>query len=101
MLFSSDQKTTLCLEAPGPEDILLIVEVSDSSLKFDTGIKARLHAETGVVEYWIVDIQNDCLFVYSDIQEGSYRAVRQYRRGDTLSAQLLPDCAIAVDSLLP
>ncbi len=54
---------------PGPEDILLIVEVSDSSLKFDLGTKARLYAETGVLEYWIVDIPNDCLFAYSDIHE--------------------------------
>jgi Uma2 family endonuclease len=86
---------------PGPEDILLIVEVSDSSLKFDSGTKARLYAETGVVEYWIIDIPNDCLFVYSDNQEGSYRAVRQCRRGDSISPQLLPDCVIAVDALLP
>jgi Uma2 family endonuclease len=86
---------------PGPEDILLIVEVSDSSRKFDAGINSRLYAETGVVENWFVDIQNDCLFVYSDIREGSYQAVRQYRRGDSIAPQLLPDCVIAVDSLLP
>src|SRR5712671_1868542 len=86
---------------PGPEDIFLIVEVSDSSLKFDLGTKARLYAETGVVEYWIVDIPNDCLFAYSDNNEATYRTVRQYRRGDSLAPMLLPDCNIAVDSLLP
>lgn len=86
---------------PGPEDILLIVEVSDSSLKFDLGTKARLYAETGVLEYWIVDIQNDCLFAYSDIHENAYRAVRQYRRGDSIAPLLLPDCVIAIDALLP
>jgi Uma2 family endonuclease len=86
---------------PGPEDILLIVEVSDSSLKFDLGTKAQLYAETGVLEYWIVDIPNNCMFAYSDIREGSYRAVRQYRRGDSIAPLLLPDCIIAVDNLLP
>lgn len=86
---------------PGPEDILLTVEVSDSSLKFDLGTKARLYAETGIVEYWIIDIPNDCLYAYSDIHEGTYRTIRQYRRGDTLVPLLLRDCTIAVASLLP
>ena len=86
---------------PGPEDILLNVEVSDSSLKFDLGTKARLYAETGIQEYWIVDIPNDCLFAYSDIRENIYRTVRQYRRGDAIAPLLLPDCTIAISNLLP
>jgi Uma2 family endonuclease len=86
---------------PGPDDIFLVVEVADSSLKFDLGTKARLYAETGVVEYWIVDIPNDCLFAYSDIHEGTYRTIRQLRRGDTIAPILLPECTIAIDSLLP
>jgi len=86
---------------PGPEDIFLIVEVSDSSLKFDTGTKARLYAETGVPEYWIADIPNDCVLAYSLNRNGSYRTVRQYRRGDVLTPTLLPDCSISVDNILP
>jgi Uma2 family endonuclease len=86
---------------PGAEDILLTAEVSDSSLRFDLGTKARLYAETGVLEYWIVDIPNDCLLAYSDIHEGTYRTIRQYRRGDSIAPLLLPDCVIAIDNLLP
>jgi Uma2 family endonuclease len=86
---------------PGPDDIFLVVEVADTSLKFDLGTKARLYAETGVVEYWIVDIPNDCLFAYSDIHEKAYRTIRQLRRGDSIAPMLLPDCTIAIDSLLP
>jgi hypothetical protein len=36
----------------------------------------------GVMEYWIADIPNDCVFAYTDIRDGSYRTVRQFRRGD-------------------
>jgi len=86
---------------PGPEDILLIVEVSDSSLKLDLGTKARLYAETGVLEYWIADIPNDCMFAYSDIHEKAYRNVRQYRRGDSIAPLLLPEFRIVIDNLLP
>jgi len=86
---------------PGPDDIFLVVEVSDSSLKFDRGTKARLYAETAVREYWVVDIQNDGLLAYSDIHQKTYRTVRQYRRGDSIAPLLLPDCTIAIDNLLP
>jgi Uma2 family endonuclease len=86
---------------PTPADIMLIVEVSDSSLKFDSGPKARLYAEAGISEYWIVDIPNDNVRVYSDIHEKTYRSVRQYRRSDMISPMLFPDCTIAADTLLP
>ena len=86
---------------PVPSDILLIVEVADSSLKFDAGTKARLYAETGIPEYWIVDIPNDCLHVYSDVHEEAYRTNRQFRRGDTISPMLLPACSLVIDTLLP
>jgi Uma2 family endonuclease len=86
---------------PVPSDILLIVEVADSSLKFDAGTKARLYAETGIPEYWIVDIPNDCLHVYSDVHEEAYSTIRQFRRGDTISPIQLPACSIAIHTLLP
>jgi hypothetical protein len=44
---------------------------------------------------------HDCLFAYSDIRENTCRTVRQYRRGDSIAPILLPDCTIAIGSLLP
>jgi Uma2 family endonuclease len=63
---------------PAPADILLIVEVADSSLKFDAGTRARLYAESGIPGYWIVDIPNVCLHAYSDVHERAYRTIRQF-----------------------
>jgi Uma2 family endonuclease len=85
----------------GPADILLIIEVSDSSLEYDRTTKMRLYVETGVPEYWISDLQNDCVITYSDAENAAYSAVRQFRRGETLSPRLLPSCVIPVDVLLP
>ena len=85
----------------GPSDILLIIEMADSSLKYDQTIKKDLYAETGVPEYWIADIANDCLMAYSDIRRNVYQTVRQFVRGDSLAPILLPDCSISVSSLLP
>src|SRR2546427_6216574 len=62
----------------GAPDIFLIIEVADSTLKFDQGIKMHLYAETGVPEYWISDIEHDCVIAYSDIEKDTYGTVRQF-----------------------
>ena len=85
----------------GPSDIFLIIEVADSSLDYDRTVKAQLYAETGVPEYWISDVQNDCLIVYSDIQNKTYRTIQQFERGNTVAPHLLPECRIPVAALLP
>ena len=55
-------------QLPGPPDILLIVEVAQSSLDYDRIIKARVYAETGIPEYWVADLNHDCLFIYRDFR---------------------------------
>jgi Uma2 family endonuclease len=85
----------------GPSDILLIIEVADSSLRFDQTIKRDLYAETGVPEYWISDIENECVITHTDLREGKYMEVHQFSRGSTLTPRLLQECRIPVDVLLP
>src|SRR5207302_7430812 len=50
----------------GPADIFLIIEVADSSLDYDSTIKMNLNAETGVSEYWIANVRDDCLIAHSN-----------------------------------
>lgn len=83
-----------------PEDILLIIEMSDSSLNYDRKVKAQLYAEAGVPEYWIADLQADCLVAYCDPAGGSYQTVRELHRGTHVTPQLLRDCRIPVESVL-
>jgi Uma2 family endonuclease len=85
----------------GPSDILLIIEVADSSLEYDQGIKMHLYAETRVPEYWVSDIRNERVITYSDIQGNTYRTIREVERGNTLYPQLLRDRPIPADLLLP
>ncbi|HEY2381234.1 MAG TPA: Uma2 family endonuclease [Terriglobia bacterium] len=85
----------------GPADIFLIIEVADSSLQYDRTTKMQLYAETGVPEYWISDLQNDCIIVYRNPEGATYRTTLQFRRGEQLRPALLSDCAIPADTLLP
>jgi len=85
----------------GSGDIFLIIEMADSSLEYDQGLKIHLYAETGVPEYWVADIRNDRLVVYSDLRNDIYSSIRQARRGDLIAPVLLPNCRVPVDALLP
>jgi Uma2 family endonuclease len=66
---------------PEPEDVLLLVEVAESSLAEDTGEKAQLCAEAGISDYWVVNLLEDCIEIFRDPQPSGYQS-RQKRRGD-------------------
>jgi len=86
---------------PDASDIFLIIEVADSSLEQDTTVKLELYAITGVPEYWVADLRNNRLLLYSNPVGASYQGVRELHRGDAVAPSLLPDCVIPVDLLLP
>ena len=86
---------------PDAFDIFLIIEVADSSLEYDTTVKLGLYAILGIPEYWVADLQNNRLLVYSQPEGDTYRETRELQRGDRVALQLLPDCEIPVELLLP
>jgi Uma2 family endonuclease len=72
---------------PRPEDVLLVVEISDTSLSFDRTEKMRLYARAGVPEFWVVDIEGYALEVYRDPADDGYRDARRLTDGEiTLAA---------------
>jgi Uma2 family endonuclease len=89
------------VDGANPGDIILIVEMADSSLRYDRKLKARLYAEMGVAEYWVSDLNAGCVYCYPHRHEKSYRLVRQFRKDESIAPELLPDCRIPVQSLLP
>jgi len=85
---------------PGAEDILLIIEVADSSLEYDTTAKLGLYAILGIPEYWVADLKSQRLLVHSKAEGDSYAVVNERHRSDTVAPLLLPGCRIPVDLLL-
>jgi Uma2 family endonuclease len=61
-------------ERPGAEDVLLVIEVADSSLGYHEGEKAALYAEARIADYWIVNIPHWCVDCYRDPVGGNYQA---------------------------
>ena len=84
-----------------PTEALLIVEVSDSSLRYDRTRKLAAYARNGVPEYWILDLQASCLEVYREPSGTSYASTSVLVAGDTVTPQHAPDAEIAVADLLP
>ena len=86
---------------PTPADVLLIVEVAESSLAFDRDRKGPLYAEAGVAEFWLVDLTTDTIFCHRDPVGRRYATLEPHVRGGTIAPQLLPECVMSVDALLP
>lgn len=85
---------------PLPEDILLIIEIADSTLSRDRREKARRYAQSGIPELWIFVLADDEIEVHRQPAPEGYANVRRYRRGDTLTVQALPEVRLAVDEML-
>ena len=84
-----------------PTTALLVVEVSDDSLRRDRTVKQRLYARCGVPEYWILALPDQRLEIHRDPAADGYRSLSLHRAGETVAPLARPGAAIAVDDLLP
>ncbi|HVA45255.1 MAG TPA: Uma2 family endonuclease [Pirellulales bacterium] len=84
---------------PAKGDVLLLIEVSDSSLDDDRGTKAKLYATAGIKDYWIVNLQDHCVEVRRDPWRGRYRALQTFTAGEEVRPLVLPKIALSVSEL--
>ena len=76
---------------PTPEDILLIIEVADSSIDYDREVKAPLYGLAGIPEMWLFDVNKKEIEGYSQPSANGYKLIRRYDENDTLSILTFPD----------
>ena len=77
-----------------------MVEVSDTTLRYDRKIKVPRYAAAGIPEVWIENLAADELLVYRDIKSQSYSVCKILRREDSVSPIAFPDVVFRVDDLL-
>lgn len=85
---------------PAPEDVFLIVEVADTTLRYDREVKLPLYAGAGIPEVWIVDLEGQRVLVYRKPNTSGYEDAATVERGGTLSPLAFPELALRVDHLL-
>lgn len=79
-----------------PRELFLVIEVSESTLRRDRKIKTSIYAEAGVPEYWIVNLQEMTVEVYTDPAGDRYETIVTLRDPDVLRPKLLPAVALAI-----
>lgn len=83
------------------DELLLLVEVSDTTLQFDLGKKARLYARAGVRDYWVVDVSGGALYTHRQPAEDGYGEIRRYQPREEVALLVRPDVRARVADLLP
>lgn len=92
---------------PVADEIAVLVEVADATLEQDRGLKLRVYAESGIREYWLVDLASECITVLTEpnrtIANPRFDKIQVYRRADSipLPEMLAPNEMIPVADLLP
>ena len=86
---------------PTPTDIVLVAEVSDTTLQFDRTTKARLYARAGIIEYWIIDVNSRQLIVHRSPVEGLYTSVAAYEENEPIAPLAAPGAEFRTATVLP
>jgi Uma2 family endonuclease len=91
-----------------PTSALLVVELADTTLVYDTGAKAELYATGGIDDYWVVDLAGRAVEVFrapgpedARPSDRRYTSRRRLQPGDTIAPVAAPDAAVRVADLLP
>lgn len=92
--------TDFRVDNPGPADLALVCQVSDSSLGFDLSTKANLYARAGIEEYWVLDLQGRKLIVHREPSSVGYKSLHTYLAGEKVAPLAAPGATIAIDDLL-
>jgi Uma2 family endonuclease len=86
---------------PRSSDVLLIVEVAESSLRYDRGAKAGLYAEAGIKEYWIFNLVDAVVEVRRDPVAGKYQSLQQFSGAEEFHPLAFPQLTLKPSSLWP
>ncbi len=86
---------------PTPDDLVIAIEVSDSTLAYDREVKVNLYAQASIPETWIMNLVDDCIEAFTGPGPEGYANHAVYHRGDRISPSTLPDVDFAVEVLLP
>lgn len=90
--------TTYFDALPTANDVVLIIEVADTTFLYDTTNKMELYANAGIPDYWVVDIENVRIFTFSNLVDGAYQRSETYHAKEVVQFQEL---RFAVNDIIP
>jgi len=85
---------------PRPDDILLIIEVSDTSIDYDRDEKLPRYAAAGIPEVWLIDVDNVIIEQYATPRHGQYGTKQTYEMGNSITTSAIPALSLMVAEVL-
>jgi len=85
---------------PQPEDVFLLIEVSDTTLDYDRGVKLPAYSRAGIPEVWILDLDSEAIEVCCEPNFESYSSKAVLRGADQAKPRAFPDATVEVTELL-
>lgn len=85
---------------PMAEDVLVVIEVADTSLAYDRNVKLPLYARAGIPESWLIVLAKEVIEIHSQPKNGKYQKLQRLKRGKTLVSPTIPSFSCKVEDLL-
>lgn len=85
---------------PTARDVLLLIEVSDTTLDYDRKTKLPLYAQSQIKEVWIVDLNHEAIEIYTEPANATYTGTQIVKRGENLVLRMAEDLTVAADDIL-
>ena len=85
---------------PTPDDVLLLVEVSDTTAAYDKRVKIPLYARAGIIEVWVIDLTQEKIEVYARPVGGSYQQFAEFERGESVASATVHGLTLAVEEIV-
>ncbi len=87
-------------KTPDAGDTHIVIEIADSSIQHDRKTKRALYAKRGIPEYWLVNLTNNTIEVYTQPEQNTYKTQITYHRGDNIQSTIWPDLILDVDEII-
>lgn len=84
---------------PKPEDVLIIIEVSDTTLEYDRRVKVPLYARTGIIELWVVNLNDERVETFAEPSGGAYRTAAAFSRDEEVQSRSLAALRLKVSEI--
>ena len=84
---------------PAPGDVLLVIEVADTSVEYDRNVKLPLYARADIPEVWLIILPKDSIEVHSEPNNGKYQKVQRLKRGKKLTSPTIPGLTLDVGDI--
>ncbi len=85
---------------PTASDVLLVIEVAETSVEYDRSLKMPLYAQSGIPEAWLVNLSKDLIELYTQPKNGKYQKVQRLKRGKSLASPTLTELSLSVEDIL-